>query len=166
MVRRHLLTIVAIGGFLVVGCGSTASSSNGESLPPSAVSPEASRLSAPDCGGDDGACQGGLVLDGAFYGFACSGVRAEFITGETLASGEVDGRSISVREIVGIDPGLMIAVDVSANECFRDRDDEGDSGWSIAFVDGADIEELRDALCEVGEGRTALRDCNDGRTDD
>lgn len=154
-------------GCLLAGCGSadsTPRSSGAESASASSVLADASRLSEPDCG-DDGACQSGFVFDGAFYAYACAGVRAEFITGDTLASGDVGGRPISISEIAGVDPDLMIAVDFSANECFRDRDDEGESGWSAAFRQGADTEELTDALCEVGEGRTALRDCTDTQLD-
>lgn len=153
---------------LVAGCGASDSpppSFGSQSAPTSSTPAEASRLSEPDCD-DDGACQSGFVFDGAFYGYACAGVRTEFITGDTLASGDVGGRSISISEIGGIDPGLMVAVDFSANQCFRDRDDEGESGWSVAFKEGADTRQLTQAICEVGEGRTALRDCPDAQLDD
>lgn len=167
MRARSLLAIAAFGGLVAVGCGAaespTAASSAASTSAPTA-STTATRLSEPACG-DDGACQAGFVLDGAFYAYGCTGLSAEFITSEPLASGDVGDRSISVNEIIGVDPGLMIAVNISANECYRDRDDEGDSGWSAAFADGADTEQLVNTLCEVGEGRTALRGCTGGQAD-
>ena len=142
MIKRFQLTVASIVVFFLVaaacGAGSTALSD------PRVVRPL-------DCPGGSGSCIFGFSLDGQVYGIDCGLVRIEFVSDETYAPA-VDLPFAEVREIVGVDPSLLVAVPASGAPltCPAVRDGEG---WLFGFFAraGDRIGELEASTCQVAQ---------------
>jgi hypothetical protein len=116
-------------------------------------------LVVPDCN-DTASCAAGFILDnGVFYNLGCRAVRDAQVTAEVLGRGQLDGESVTVNAIEGIDRAVMVAVSLPGGLC-----EEGDqplSKWTGAFASTIDDDVLREANCSVGELTEAQRVADD-----
>ena len=64
---------------------------------------------------------------------------------------------MSVNIIDGVDASVMVAINVPGGECSKNDPDQRRSAWSMAFPDGASEQQLRAAICAVGDLSAAQR---------
>ena len=109
-------------------------------------------ITEPPACDDEAACAAGYTVDGQFVGLDCTPIKPLAVTSIVVAEGQVAGRDLSMNVIDGIDPSVMMAINIPAGGCSDGADpEERWSAWSLAIADGSDHEGLLDAVCRVGE---------------
>jgi len=94
---------------------------------------------------DDGECAEGFSVEETFHTLSCGAVRPELVTDEVVASGRWAGDDREVRVIAGVDPDVLVAIDIAGGECA-----DGDvalSEYSMVFVGTPDAAGVREAVC-------------------
>ena len=124
-------------------------------------------ISAPPPCDDEGACEAGFLLDGAFISLDCTPIKESAVTTEVIAAGRVEGEDVTVNAIEGVDPSVMMAISLPGGGCTDGEDpDERFSAWSLAipsatFPDRVDHERLLEAVCRVGDLSARQREANE-----
>lgn len=103
-------------------------------------------LVEPECD-DAGSCAAGFLVYGRFHSLSCGAVRADLVTDEILARGELYGETVEVRSIEGVSADVLVAVSLEGGRC--GDDDVALSPWSMVFPEGASPSETDVAICAV-----------------
>jgi hypothetical protein len=93
----------------------------------------------------DAACPEGFYVGETFHALSCGAVRPELVTDEVVATGTWAGDVREVRVIAGVDPTVLLAIDIPGGECA-----DGDlaiSDFSMVFVGRYDPSKAQEAIC-------------------
>lgn len=94
---------------------------------------------------DEDACAEGFLVGETFHAVSCGAVRPELVTDEVVARGTWAGEIRQVRVIGGVDPDVLLAIDMPGGECA-----DGDvvlSGFSMVIVGRYDPARAQEATC-------------------
>lgn len=107
---------------------------------------------------DDDACAEGFLVGETFHSVSCGPVRPELVTDEVVARGSWAGDVHEVRVIAGVDPAVLVAIDIPGGECA-----EGDvalSDFRMVFVGRHDPTRAQEAICAATvDEHLARNDC-------
>lgn len=87
----------------------------------------------------------GLLVGETFHAVSCGAVRPELVTDEVVARGAWAGDVREVRVIAGVDPDVLLAIDVLGGECA-----DGEvvlSDFSMVIVGRYDPASAEEAIC-------------------
>lgn len=99
-----------------------------------------------DTGADeDAACPEGFLVGETFHSLSCGAVRPELVTDEVVATGTWARGVREVRVIEGVDPAVLLAIDIPGGECAAG--DVAVSDFSMVFVGRYDPSNVREAIC-------------------
>ena len=93
----------------------------------------------------DAACAEGFLVGETFHAVSCGAVRPELVTDEVVARGAWAGDVREVRVIAGVDPDVLLAIDVPGGECA-----DGEvvlSDFSMVIVGRYDPASAEEAIC-------------------
>ncbi len=126
---------------------------------PTAAVPATGELVVPSCQ-DNAMCPLAFVLNDVSYTVSCAAIQESAVTDDIVGSGDFHGDNVTVHRIDGVDDSVMVALSVPGGFCSENDPDERHTPWSMAFADGANDEQLSDAVCQVGELSAAQRLAN------
>jgi hypothetical protein len=94
---------------------------------------------------DEDACAEGFLVGETFHAVSCGAVRPELVTDEIVARGTWAGDVREVRVIGGVDPDVLLAIDMPGGECA-----DGEvvlSDFSMVIVGRYDPSRAQEAIC-------------------
>jgi hypothetical protein len=94
---------------------------------------------------DEDACAEGFLVGDDLHAVSCGAVRPELVTDEVVARGTWAGDVREVRVIGGVDPDVLLAIDMPAGECA-----DGEvvlSDFSMVIVGRYDPSRAQEAIC-------------------
>jgi hypothetical protein len=97
---------------------------------------------------DNQLCDAGFFVKDEFYRVSCDGkVRPELIGRHVLATGSYRGRQTELRDIAGVSPDVLLAINGNVGAC-TDTDLRPLSEWSMVFPNKRpDEAALHAAIC-------------------
>lgn len=118
--RLRLLLILLCNGVAATGCS---------------VGAAPAHLVEPTECNDTSLCDAGFYLGDDFFSVSCGAVRPDLVGADIVATGRYSGADTEVREIVGVDPLLLLAIRRDGGRCDGTESDPM-SGWSMVFPAG------------------------------